>query len=120
MLAFLQRFLPVPSSTRAARVSLTPGRLYASMSEEFRAQNAETQCGCVMPLPYTAQRVAPADCNWRLQPLWTGCPTCETALRDLFEKYSQRYDMRDPAGVETGSFVPVPALPPQSTERDVA
>lgn len=96
MLAFLQRLAGLAPNRIRVRPSLTPGRLYAKMSAEFRACREGRACNCTMPLPYTRERSEPGDCNWRLQPLWSECAHCQALVRALGAKYSTRYDVRDP------------------------
>lgn len=105
MFAFLQRLVAPMLGASEARSSVTPGRLYVKMSAEFEAFKTQSRCGCVMPLPYTCEPAVPGDCNWRVQQMWSQCNSCEPFLRDLVERYSRRYDIRDPLGIETGSFV---------------
>ena len=104
MFEFLQGLFNAGPTQPRLRAALTPGRLYAKMSSEFRAESAARGCGCVMPLPYTAEPAKAGACNWQVQPLWSGCSECEDTLAQIVEKYARLYDIRDPLGIETGTF----------------
>jgi hypothetical protein len=81
------------------RARVTPGRIYSMMSSDFCNHRKRVGCGCVMPLPYVTERQVAGDCNWRLQPLWTGCAPCQRFLIEIFGRYAKNFDLRDPAAL---------------------
>ena len=93
----LQRFVSPGSSTtkKKQRTALTPGRLYAKMSEDFRLHREKVGCSCIMPLPSTRQ-AADGECNWEIRPLWSHCTRCDRFLADLVARYQATYDVFDP------------------------
>ena len=96
---FSERRRPV-----SARASITPGRLYAMMSREFRSVRSSHPC-CTMPLPYTCDRPDPQSCNWRIQSLVSECEGCGRLAVQIAEKYAALYDVRDPFWVGPGSAI---------------
>ena len=95
MFALLQRWIGPPESTLSQRRPLTPGRLFARMSADLKAQRGGL-CGCTMPLPYSCEPALPGECNWRLQWLRDSCAPCELAIAEIFRRYSSLYDLREP------------------------
>ena len=95
MFTILQRLVSaVPAAPQ--RTSITPGRLYAKMSEEFRAHRAAHGCNCVMPLPITNAFASTDECNWHVEPLWSQCADCDEYLPRLVARFAARYDVHDP------------------------
>ena len=96
MFAFLQRLVTSAHATPRARASITPGRLYAKMSSEFRGYREKGGCSCIMPLPTTCAPATDGDCNWQISSLWSQCKDCETFLGELVARYQAQYDVCDP------------------------
>ena len=94
MISFLQRLFAHPRS--GVRAVLTPGRLYAAMSAEFKAGRSSECFTCTMPLPFTCERENPAACNWRIQRLASDCEDCARLAQRIAHKYAAAYDVRDP------------------------
>ena len=78
------------------RPALTPGRLYAVLSAEFRAKRA-SECGaCGMPMPYATFPEAEGDANWSVQQLPHGCEECARVVGEIVARVASRYDLFDP------------------------
>lgn len=80
------------------RQTLTPGRLYARLSAEFRRLRPQ-QCGnCRMPMVQLTHRASPDACNWAVEvaPL---CERCATLVATLVKDASSQFDLRDPISV---------------------
>ena len=73
------------------RTLITPGRLYARMSSEFRRICCDRCAQCVLPVPYTA-----ADGNWQLGELPGPCEACEHEIQQMVRRYRAKYDLLDP------------------------
>lgn len=88
------------------RPALTPGRLYAMLSAEFREARARTCMGCSMPMVF-AREPAPAEgANWGVEPLARRCARCEAEVERIVAKFAALYDVNDPTVPST----PVAAL----------
>lgn len=96
MFGMLQRLVSSVPSVPKKRPVLTPGRLYAKMSEEFRGHREKVGCSCIMPLPSTREPPADGGCNWEIRPLWSHCTRCDDFLKDLVARYQATYDVFDP------------------------
>jgi hypothetical protein len=103
--AILQRLVTSLPMYHRSRPSLSPGRLYAKMSAEFRIHRTKVGCSCVMPLPATRVPAGPGACNWELQPLWSQCEACDRYLADLVPRFQALYDVRDPTAVPAASVL---------------
>lgn len=88
----------------AQRPELTPGRLYAMLSAEFREARARTCLGCAMPMVFSCDREEGRGANWAVEPMATRCSRCEVEIARIVGKYAALYDMHDPnAGVPPGA-----------------
>lgn len=88
------------------REPITPGRLYARLSAEFRRRRS---CAwCRLPLPLMVEREADDEPNWTLDAFGPGCTGCERLVRALTHEYQDRFDLHDPAGPP---HAPPPAPP---------
>jgi len=79
-----------------SRPTLTPGRLYAVLSAEFRAIRAK-ECGaCGMPMPYAVVPQVDGDANWWVQQMPAGCEECAKVVSEIVTRVATRYDLFDP------------------------
>jgi hypothetical protein len=77
------------------RTIITPGRLYAKLSDEFR-QVARSKCTqCVLPLPYRVDEPGEGP-TWVLGPPSRECEECARVLAEIVRDYQARYDLLDP------------------------
>lgn len=81
---------PVPTRPR-----LTPGRLYAMMSADFREARSRHCIGCVMPLLSFRERELENAPNWTLEPIGSRCASCEASVQRIFAKFAALYDVKD-------------------------
>lgn len=79
------------------REAITPGRLYARMSQDFRRQR--TCSWCRLPLPQLTIRTHDAAPNWELALVGTECRSCEHMIRALISRYQERFDLNDPVAI---------------------
>ena len=70
---------------------ITPGRLYAKLSSDFRKVCCERCFQCTLPVPYTA-----ADGTWQLEDLPRGCEECARQISEIVRRYQARYELLDP------------------------
>ena len=77
------------------RAPLTPGRLYAMMSLDFREARSRQCSGCIMPLLSFRQQEREGEPNWALEPLGMRCGNCEASAARIFAKYAAIYDVKD-------------------------
>jgi hypothetical protein len=87
------------------RPELTPGRLYAMLSAEFREARARTCLGCAMPMVFACDRGQGAGANWSVEPLAFRCSRCEVEVARIVRKFAALYDMHEPSA---GPEVPSP------------
>ena len=84
------------NSISQKRPELTPERLYAMLSAEFREARARTCLGCSMPMVFTCGREAGRGANWSVEPLAVRCARCESEVERIVGKFSALYDMHEP------------------------
>jgi len=70
---------------------ITPGRLYAKLSTEFRKVCCERCTQCVLPVPFTAM-----DGNWRLDDLPRDCAECAQHIEAIVRRHQALYELLDP------------------------
>ncbi|HET7728971.1 MAG TPA: hypothetical protein VFK48_02955 [Usitatibacter sp.] len=78
------------------RTPITPGRLYASMSAEFKRLRPASCQWCRLPLPHLTQASSEEEANWALAELPSGCAECLPVIEDIMQRYQRRFEMRDP------------------------
>lgn len=89
------------------RTALTPGRLYARLSTEFRRVRPEHCGNCRMPMVVLTHRLGPDECNWTVEPPSTLCDGCGRLIAAIVQKVSTEYDLHDPISVP---FFPNPSI----------
>lgn len=81
------------------RQTLTPGRLYARLSAEFRRLRPQHCGNCRMPMVQLTHRASPEACNWAVEESAPLCERCSTLVAALVEDASAQFDLRDPVSV---------------------
>jgi hypothetical protein len=79
------------------RTALTPGKLFARLSAEFRRRRGHLNCR--MPMVMLAHRVTPDGPNWTLEPSLTACETCMPLVTAIVREAAEQYDLRDPTAM---------------------
>ena len=80
------------------RESLTPGKLYARMSAEFRRQSGHPNCR--MPMVMLAHRVTPDGPNWTLEmSSQSACSKCTPMALAIAAEAAEHFDLRDPTAM---------------------
>jgi hypothetical protein len=78
------------------RLSLTPGKLYARLSAEFRSLRPESCSSCSVPLPFVVERDGPTSANWELGAVPPVCEDCRATVEDVVRRALETYDVYDP------------------------
>ena len=85
------------------RTSLTPGKLYARLSAEFRMLRP-TQCeSCAMPMPYLVHRLHDDAPNWAVEDDVAACSGCTLIAAEVVNRLSREYDLWDPISIAVAS-----------------
>jgi hypothetical protein len=86
---------------------LTPGRLYAKMSEELRARQERRCDECHMPMVYLCENPGEASANWIVEPSPAACAACEELIGEIVRKHAARYDLWDPTMIYARPCAPL-------------
>src|SRR5215218_262412 len=78
----------------SVRTLITPGRLYAKLSSEFRQVCCANCVRCVLPIPAPVK--ARDGSTWYLGPLPDDCAPCAKAIREIVRRHQAEYDLLDP------------------------
>lgn len=91
-LALVRRFMRA-----TPRRTVTPGRLYALMSAEFKSVRADGHWLCTMPMlvPGRGTRTL-KGANWYLQPMTSQCDDCSRLARGIALRFAPSFDISDP------------------------
>jgi hypothetical protein len=73
------------------RTLITPGRLYARISADFRKICCARCNQCVLPVPFTAE-----DGSWQIGDLSRECRSCAREIHAIVRRYQAKYDLLDP------------------------
>jgi hypothetical protein len=84
------------------RKALTPGKLYARLSAEFRKLRPAGCESCAMPMPYLVHRSG-ADANWAVEDEVAACSACTLIAGKVVERLARQYDLWDPISVAVAS-----------------
>jgi hypothetical protein len=76
------------------RTQITPGRLYAKLSSEFRQVCCANCVRCVLPIPVPVN--ARDGSNWHLGTLPHECEECEKAIREIVRRHQAEFHLLDP------------------------
>jgi hypothetical protein len=90
------------------RKALTPGKLYARLSSEFRRLRPEHCGSCRMPMVVLTHRMRLDDCNWTVERAANLCEKCRVLVAAIVRRASEDYDLHDP--------ISVPFFPHRSTD----
>ena len=85
------------------KIPLTPGKLYARLSEEFNRRRPRDCSSCHMPMLYVIERELGDCANWLVDDLAMGCEQCRGLVNEIVRKFSFQYDVFDP------TCTPIPA-----------
>ena len=88
------------------RTALTPGKLYARLSAEFRRLRPGHCGNCRMPMVVLTHRVGPDECNWTVEAAGKLCDECEALIASIVAKASAEVDLHDPISVP---YFPLPS-----------
>jgi hypothetical protein len=78
------------------RTFLTPGRLYARLSAEFRMLRPGSCSSCSVPLPFVVDRADPDSANWELGEVPPVCDDCRATIDEVVSRALAYYDIYDP------------------------
>jgi hypothetical protein len=76
------------------RTLITPGRLYAKLSSEFRQVCCASCARCVLPIPAPAK--GRDGITWNLGALPHECEECEKAIKEIVRRNQGEFDLLDP------------------------
>jgi hypothetical protein len=79
------------------RTTLTPGKLYARLSAEFRRRRRHPNCR--MPMVMLAHRASPGGANWTLEPSLSTCEECMRLVEEIVRGAESEFDLRDPTAI---------------------
>ena len=81
------------------RMLITPGRLYARISAEFRKVRPTGCESCAMPMPHLVYGAGPKDPNWGVDDDVAACSGCTLIAAKLVTRLSRQFDLWDPVSV---------------------
>ncbi|MEP7067872.1 MAG: hypothetical protein ABI789_01475 [Usitatibacter sp.] len=88
------------------KITLTPGKLYARLSEEFARRRPRECASCQMPMVYVIER-RDGDCaNWMIGDLAVGCEHCRVLVNDIVSTLSFKFDIFDPTCTPVPEYAP--------------
>ena len=92
------------------RIALTPGKLFALLSAEFRRRRGHLNCR--MPMVMLSHRISPDGPNWTLESAQTACSACMPLVMAVVGEAAEKYDLRDPTAIARWP-TSLPKAPPQ-------
>jgi len=78
------------------KIPLTPGKLYARLSEEFNRRRPRECASCHMPMVYVIEREMGDYANWLVDDVAAGCEECRGLVNEIVSAHALRYDIFDP------------------------
>ena len=87
------------------RNALTPGKLYARLSAEFRKLRPDHCANCRMPMVVLTSRGGPHACNWTVESTTHLCEKCNGLIADIVRRAAEEFDLYDPTSAR---FFPPP------------
>ena len=99
-------------NTFMERNALTPGKLYARLSAEFRRLRPEHCVNCRMPMVVLTRRAGPDACNWAVEATTHLCDNCKGLIEAIVARAAEEFDLYDPTSAR---FFPHP--PPAGDSR---
>lgn len=97
------------------RIALTPGKLFAWLSAEFRRRRGHLNCR--MPMVMLSHRLAPDGPNWTLEQSQAACSECMPLVITIVGEASDKFDLRDPTAIARWPAALPPKAPPQADLR---
>lgn len=79
------------------RIALTPGKLYARLSAEFRNHPSRHCQACRMPMVVPRRSAGEDQPNWSVEETPPVCEECRPIIRAVVESVGRRYALHDPA-----------------------
>jgi hypothetical protein len=96
---------------------LTPGKLYARLSNALRIRQQQRCDGCRMPMVFIAETPKPGEPNWIVEPVGPACDRCLLLITEIVSEHANQYDLWDPTAIYArkpfAAFVPPPGPRPQ-------
>ena len=77
------------------RELLSPGRLYALLNQEFKAQRDPACPGCTLPAVEPQEASTPGGPNWGVGKSMALCTLCEAALERAIARLGDAYELHD-------------------------
>ena len=87
---------------------ITPGRLYSTLSREFRQACCAKCARCVLPLPQPVDDPG-AGPTWTLGPLPTECDECVAAIAEIVRRNQEQFHLLDPVSLPVRAARPMHA-----------
>jgi hypothetical protein len=81
------------------RTTLTPGRLYARLANEYRRVRPQHCGNCRMPMVLLTHRVHPDGPNWTLDDSTPLCDKCGPLIAAVVRRTAEEFDLKDPTAV---------------------
>lgn len=75
---------------------ITPGRLYARLSSEFREACCDRCTNCTLPPPEPVYDASGEGPSWALGELSNACQKCVEQIAGIVRRYQELYDLLDP------------------------
>lgn len=94
--------------------TLTPGRLYAQLSQEFHKLRPDECHSCQMPMVRLAMPRSFHDPNWEVEP-HRCCEKCGPLIEAIVQRMAERYDLNDPVSIWQGRAMPI-SYPPHASQ----
>ena len=89
---------------RVMKTLITPGRLYAQLSREFRDVCCGRCAGCILPPPHPIHETGDGP-SWALGEVPSACEECGAELERVVRRLQDEFDLLDPVSPR----VPMPA-----------
>lgn len=78
-----------------SRTILTPGRLYALLSSEFKKRRPALCLNCRTPFPYLVVRPDDVSANWFVSPFTECRHGCHRVIAEIVARLWPLYDLED-------------------------
>lgn len=75
--------------------TLTPGKLYAKLADEFRKSRPLTCHSCSMPMLFAIECDG-EHANWLVDDRAVNCEECRPLVVDIVRQFASRFDVFDP------------------------
>jgi hypothetical protein len=78
------------------KVTLTPGKLYAKLAEEFRRSRPLACHSCSMPMLFVIEAGDGRNANWLVDDRAASCEQCRPLVAEIVKRFASRFDVYDP------------------------